>query len=210
MKPQTLRHRINRLLAFEQAIEHNILLSITNRDGIIMSANKKFCEISKYSEEELVGKNHDVINSGYHPRAFFDDIWHTILTGKTWNGEIKNKSKDGTYYWIDAVIVPVPDDKNYISEFFLLGVVISGSKEAEGALSDAAFIISHKIRQPFVNMQALLTFILLEDLPVAEIKSMAKIMQAELDKIDALTRQMAIDLHNYKTRLALNSSQLQP
>lgn len=206
MKPQTLRHRVSRLLAFEQAIDHNILLSITDRDGIIMAANKKFCEVSKYAEKELVGKKHNIINSGHHPHTFFDDIWRVILAGKTWNGKIKNKGKDGTDYWIDTVIVPVADAKNEITEFFSLSIVISGSKEAEDALSKAAFSISHKIRQPFVNMQALLTFILLEDMPVAEIKSMAKIMQAELDKIDALTRQIAIDLHDYKTKLALNNS----
>lgn len=131
-----------------------------------------------------------------------------MMAGNIWKGEIKNKGKHGEMYWVDTVIVPIPDKQNQITEFLSLGVLISSSRETEFALTDAAFTISHKIRQPFVNMQALLTIILLEDLPVAEIKNLAKIMQAELDKIDALTRQMALDMHYYQTRHKLSSSQL--
>jgi len=208
MKPPTLRKRIDRLLAFEQAIDLNILLSITDREGTILSANNKFCETSQYTEAELTGKNHNIVNADHHPKSFFAEMWNVLLGGHAWKGEIKNKCKDGTYYWVDAVIVPVTTTGNNISEFLSLSVIISKTKETELALADAAFTLSHKIRQPFVNMQALLTFILLEDMPMDEIKRMAKIMQAELEKIDHLTRQMALDMHNYKIDPHLNSLQL--
>ena len=200
MTPPTLRNRIKRLLAFEQAIDQNILLSVTDRDGIIVSANKKFCEVSLYTEDALVGKSHNVINSGHHPKSFFTGMWADILSGNTWRGEIRNKAANGSYYWVDMVVVPIYE-KGEIAEFLSLSAVTSNSKEAEIVLSEAAFTISHKIRQPYVNMQALLTLMLIEDFDADKIKSMARVMQAELDKIDGLTRQMAVDLHTYKSKL---------
>lgn len=208
MKPDAPKKRIKRLRAFEQAIDLNILMSVTNKQGIILSANKRFCDISQYEESELVGKSHNIINSGYHPKSFFTGMWKAILDGKAWRGEIKNKAKDGSYYWVDTVIVSIFDERKIIQEFISLRVLITDRKEAEIALADAAFTISHKIRQPFVNMQALLTVLLLEDLPFAEMKSMAKLMQQELEKIDALTRQMALDMHSYKTRLDLKDNMM--
>jgi len=208
MKPQTLRNRIKRLLAVEQAIDLNILVSVTDKDGIILSANERFCEISQYQEHEIIGKTHNIINSGHHPKSFFNGLWKTISAGKLWRGEIKNKAKDGTFYWVDTVIVPIFDDEDEITEFLALRVLVTGRKEAEIALADAAFAISHKIRQPFVNMQALLTIILLEDLPPGQIRDMARLMQLELDKIDSLTREMAMDMHNYKNRLDIREDKL--
>jgi PAS domain S-box-containing protein len=207
-EPETLRKRIKRLLAVERAIDLNMLMSVTNKQGIILSANERFCEISQYDESELVGKSHNIINSGHHPKSFFTDMWKSIAAGKAWRGEIKNKAKDGSYYWVDTVIVPIFDDSEDIIEFLSLRVLITGRKEAELALADAAFTISHKIRQPFVNMQALLTVLLLEEMPFEEMKNMAKLMQFELEKIDALTRRMALDMHNYKTGLNLKEDML--
>ncbi len=208
MKVQTPRNRVKKLLAFEQAIDLNILMSVTDKYGIIIAANKKFCEISQYEEHELIGKSHNIINSGYHPKSFFKDMWKTILSRNAWQGEIKNKAKDGSYYWVDTVIVPICDDDNMIEEFLSLRILITNRKEAEIALTETAFIISHKIRQPYVNMQALLTVLMLEDLPKEDIKRMARLMQNELEKIDELTRQMALDLHNYKIKIEAKQNKL--
>lgn len=209
MKPQTLRNRINRLIAFEDAIDDNIMLSVTDEAGVILYVNKKFCEVTQYAEADLLGKKYNLLNTGYHPKAFFTDMWNTIIAGNTWKGEIKNKCRDGQYYWADTVIVPMPGEHN-TKEYLCMGILVTQRKDAETALSEAAFIVSHKIRQPFVNMQALLTFIMLEDMPVSELKSMAKLMQVELTKIDELTRQMALDLHIYRQRLAAAVLKLQP
>lgn len=201
MRPQTLENRINRLIAFESAIDDNIMLSVTDEAGIILYVNKKFCAVTQYREDELLDKNHNLLNAGHHPKSFFADMWNTVTAGNTWKGEIKNKCKNGQYYWADAVIVPTQGENN-TTEYLCMAVLVTQRKEAETALTDAAFILSHKIRQPFVNMQALLTFIMLEDMPIDEIKGMAKLMQAELTKIDDLTRQMALDLHSYRQQLA--------
>ncbi len=103
------------LKKIEKTLDESSYVAITNKNGIIKKVNAKFCESSKYSEEELIGKNHRILKSGYHTKKNYKDMWDTISSGKVWNGEIKNKAKDGSMYWNDMVIVPFMDKE--IKEF---------------------------------------------------------------------------------------------
>jgi|GEM_PF-5149883 len=112
-------------------LDQSFIIAVTEVSGRIIYVNKKFCEISKYNENELVGKTHRVVRSGYHDKAFYKNMWDTILQGKVWEGNIKNRAKDGTYYWVNSVIVPILDEKNKPRLFVAFRKDITKSKELE-------------------------------------------------------------------------------
>ncbi len=159
----------------KSALDEAAIVAITDQHGIITYVNKKFCAISKFSASELIGKTHRVVNSGYHPKEFFTEMWKTIKAGKVWEGEIRNRAKDDTYYWVSTTIVPFTGDSGQPESFVAVRYEITDRVLAEEKLKiqqeqlkvhmrkleisnrelqDFASVAAHDLQEPLRKIQS--------------------------------------------------------
>lgn len=166
---RALEQSLKELADIKFALDQSTIVAITDQRGIINYVNDEFCRISKYSRSELLGQDHRIINSGYHPKEFIRDLWTTIGSGTVWKGELRNRAKDGTIYWVDTTIVPFLNSEGKPYQYVAIRHDITQLKLAEEQIrqqtsdlqraSQLSFVgelaagLAHEIKNPLAGIQ---------------------------------------------------------
>ena len=166
---RALEQSLKELADIKFALDQSTIVAITDQRGIINYVNDAFCKISKYSRAELLGQDHRIINSGYHSKEFIRNLWTTIGSGKVWQGELRNRAKDGSIYWVDTTIVPFLNSENKPYQYVAIRHDITQLKEAEehirrqaadlqraaqlSFVGELAANLAHEIKNPLAGIQ---------------------------------------------------------
>ena len=166
---QALKDSLKEIADIKFALDQSTIVAITDQRGIINYVNDEFCRISKYSREELLGQDHRIINSGYHSKEFIRNLWTTIASGVVWKGELRNRAKDGSIYWVDTTIVPFLDEEGKPYQYVAIRHDITQLKLAEEQIrlqtielqraAQLSFIgelaagLAHEIKNPLAGIQ---------------------------------------------------------
>jgi PAS domain S-box-containing protein len=177
------------------ALDQAAIVAATDHRGIITYVNDKFCEISHYSRDELIGQDHRIVNSGYHPKEFIRDLWRTIARGGVWRGELRNRTKEGSFYWVDTTIVPFLDGEGKPRQYLAIRYDVTARKNAEAQLREQsalaklgqlAAMVAHEVRNPLAGLRASLQVI---DRRVSEPRDRS-VIAAMIQRIDGLNEKI--------------------
>ena len=192
----------SQLADLKRALDHAAIVATTDVTGRINYVNDKFCEISGYSRDELIGQDHRIINSGLHSKEFIRDLWVTIATGRVWHGEIRNKAKDGHFYWVDTTIVPFLDERGKPYQYIAIRADITARKAAEqqlvqqaalARLGQMAAVVAHEVKNPLAGIKGAMQ-VLMSRRPSGDMET--AVMRDIVARIDSLNELIA-DLMMY-------------
>jgi PAS domain S-box-containing protein len=150
------------LADFKRALDHAAIVAITDVSGRINYVNDTFCRISGYAREELIGQDHRIVNSSYHSKEFMRDLWRTIASGHVWHGELRNRAKDGHFYWVDTTIVPFLNEHGKPYQYIAIRSDITARKQVEEKLAhqaslarvgEMAAVVAHEVRNPLAGIK---------------------------------------------------------
>jgi PAS domain S-box-containing protein len=189
---QLAQHSSRELRDLKYAIDQASIIAITDQRGRITYVNDKFCEISQYARAELLGQDHRIVSSSYHPPEFVRDLWVTIANGRVWNGEIRNRAKDGTCYWVDTTIVPFLDERGKPYQYLAIRNDITQRKLAEAQLveqaalarlGELAAVVAHEVRNPLAGIRGALQVLQQRSAPQASDYTVIAEMIRRLDTL---------------------------
>ena len=199
------------------ALDQAAIVAITDHRGTITYVNDKFCEISKYSRQELLGADHRLVNSGYHSKEFMRDLWRTIAQGRVWRGEIRNRAKDGAFYWVDTTIVPFVDEGGRPRQYLAIRSDVTQRRMAESRLREQAAlmhlgqlaaVVAHEVRNPLAGLRGSLQ-VLASRLP--EQTAERDVVATMIDRIDGLNAKVTdILVYARPTEPKLQSVDIRP
>ena len=182
------------------ALDESSIVAITDPKGKITFVNDKFLEISKYEKSELLGKDHRILNSGFHSKEFFLKMWKEIGQGRVWKGEIRNKAKDGTFYWVATTIVPFLNEKGKPYQYLAIRNDITEQKKTEetlhrhdklAAVGQLAAGIAHEIRNPLTSMKGYTEFLQLDEKNPERLEYLDIILD-EIERVNSIVEEFMV------------------
>ena len=174
--------------AFRQkALDTHAIISVADVDGSIIYSNDKFCEVSGYSREELLGQNHRIVNSDLHPPEFFRALWETISSGRIWTGEIRNRAKNGQYYWVQSTIVPMLDESGLPIRYISVRTEITQLKAMEASVNEANLILKSNVLERTQELELAKSHLMQE---LRDRVRTQEALQSSYDELKSLHRQL--------------------